>query len=73
MRNVLEQLKNKFSNLCDINFLRYGYFLLKIGQFLFNIEFKVGHNSKNKDGKNLKNDFYSIQYCAHLSCKYGHF
>ena len=38
-------------------------FVLKIGQILMNLQYKIDHTSKNK---NRKINFYSIRHCANI-------
>ena len=45
-----------FYNEC-LKLLRYGHFCTQNWQFLMNFQYKIDHNSKTKNRKNLKYDF----------------
>ena len=49
----------------------WSFLYSKVVNFSMNFEYKIDHNSKNKNGKI---DFiYSFQLFALLFCKFGHF
>ena len=56
-----EQMINQFF---DFQFLRYGRFFIKIGPFSVNFEYKIDHNSENKNRK-IGFSFVSA-HCAYI-------
>ena len=67
-------IRNQFLDFCNFQFLRYGRFCTENWSIFFMI---LSTNStitqKIKIGIFLRLIIHSIQHCAHLSSKYGHF
>ena len=69
MRNVLERMKNLFSDFSNFYFSSYR----ENSSILRWFEYKNDHSSKNKNRKILNLISLSIQPIPHLSCEFEHF